>query len=417
MIRWITEELGTAPFTSPEISGELNVLDVRDLVDKHGNSSQATREKIDQGVALLQQGGRLVVCCDYGISRSNAIAAGILSVKSGITLEAAVRQVMRATGEQEIKLDPLRAVRAALSKPEEDSGADEPRVLITGGSGFIGSCLQEVLGDQVYWVAPTRSEADLISGALELDLLVKEHRINCIVHLANPRVYTSIQAIGDTVTLLRNVLEVCKENHIRLIYPSGWEVYSGYRSSDLIADESLPAFAKGPYGEAKALCESLIEHHRKLHGLQCGMLRSSPLYGATSDRPKFIYNFIGKALRGETIKTHRYLNGDPKLDLLHVDDFVSAIVSAVRTNFSGTVNIGAGHAVSTKTVAEWIVSKIGSNSVVESRGIEDYVANITMDISSAQQHLSWQPVTEWEVGLAQLLESAIDPEIDNEEKK
>ena len=81
MIRWITDELGTAPFTDSEISDDLNVLDVRDLVDKHGNSPEATREKIDQGVSLLQQGGRLVVCCDYGISRSNAIAAGILSEK------------------------------------------------------------------------------------------------------------------------------------------------------------------------------------------------------------------------------------------------------------------------------------------------------------------------------------------------
>ena len=48
MIRWITDELGTAPFTDSEISDDLNVLDVRDLVDKHGNSPEATREKIDQ---------------------------------------------------------------------------------------------------------------------------------------------------------------------------------------------------------------------------------------------------------------------------------------------------------------------------------------------------------------------------------
>ena len=84
------------------------------------------------------------------------------------------------------------------------------------------------------------------------------------------------------------------------------------------------------------------------------------------------------------------------------------LTSIYFSHFSETVNIGAGHAVSTKSVAEWIVSKIGSNSVVESRAIEDYVGNITMDISSARHHLFWQPVKEWKVGLAQLLESATD---------
>ena len=76
MIRWITKDLGTAPFTDSEIGDDLNVLDVRDLVDKHGNSAQATREKIDQGVALLQQGRKLVICCDYGISAVMLLQSG-----------------------------------------------------------------------------------------------------------------------------------------------------------------------------------------------------------------------------------------------------------------------------------------------------------------------------------------------------
>ena len=213
--------------------------------------------------------------------------------------------------------------------------------------------------------------------------------------------------MGEMLSMLRNVLEVCKENNIRLIYPSGWEVYSAYRASDLIANENLPVFPKGPYGEAKLLCENLIEHHRKLYGLECGLLRSSPLYGEASDRPKFIYNFIGKALKNEPITTHQYINGAPQMDLLHVDDFVSAVVAAIETNFVGAVNIGAGRVVSTREVAEWIVRKTGSGSTVESRIIEDYVANITMDISLAKKRLSWQPAVAWEVGLSRLLERIV----------
>ena len=403
MIRWITDELGTAPYTDSEISGDLNVLDVRDLVDKHGNSPQATREKIDQGVSLLQQGGRLVVCCDYGISRSNAIAAGILSVKDGISLEAAIRQVMRATGEQEIKLDPLRAVRAALSKSGEDSEEDEPRVLITGGSGFIGKRLQEVLGDQVYWLAPTRSEADLITGAMELDLLVKEHRINCIVHLANPRVYTSNRAVGDIATMLRNVVEVCVDNDIRLVFPSHWEVYAAYRAKELVAAANLPVYARGPYGEAKQLCEELIANHRGNFGLKCVLLRSATVYGKFSERPKFINNFITKARLDKPIRTHQYRNGEPKLDLLHVDDYVAALIAIISSGFVGDLNIGSGAQVGTREIAEWLVNRLQSTSLVESQLIDDFSPNILMDRDEARRVLGWEPKINWQTGIERML--------------
>ena len=406
MIRWISEKLGTAPALDQSITNDVIMLDVRDLVDKFGNSPAATKDKIDQGLTLLRQGKKIVVCCDYGISRSNAIAAGILSLFNEISLDQAIKEVIRATGEQEIKLEPLRSVRAALQDGVASITDGAPRILLTGGSGFIGQVLFRELAKQHYVVAPTRNEVDIIAGALELDLLVKEHRINGIVHLANPRVYTSNRAMGEMLTLLRNVLEVCRENSVRLIYPSSWEVYSAYRAMDIIADESLPLFPKGPYGEAKLLCENLIEHHRKLYGLECGLLRSSPLYGEASDRPKFIYNFIGKALKNEPFKTHCYLNGDPKLDLLHVDDFVSAIVSAITTNFVGSLNIGSGCSVSTREVAEWIVSKMGSRSTVETRNIEDYAANIIMDTALAKKIIGWHPVVRWSVGISQLIEKS-----------
>ncbi|TRZ87848.1 MAG: NAD-dependent epimerase/dehydratase family protein [Methanosarcinales archaeon] len=409
VIRWISEQLGTAPASDQSIPSDLVVLDVRDLVDKFGNSPAATKEKIEKGVALLKQGKRVVVCCDYGISRSNAIAAGILSRFKGIALDQAIREVIHAIGVQEIKLEPLRSVRAALQDGVESIIDDVPRVLLTGGTGFIGQALLHELSRCHHVIAPSRSEVDLTAGALELDLLVKEHRINCIVHLANPRVYTSNHAIGETLVLLRNVLDVCKENDIRLIYPSNWEVYSAYRTGEILADENLPLFPKGPYGETKLLCENLLEHHRKLYGLKCGLLRSSPLYGEASDRPKFIYNFIDKARKNEPIKTHRYLNGVPKLDLLYVGDFVSAIVRAIETNFVGTLNIGAGRAVSTWEVAELIVSRTGSTSTVDCLIIEDYAANITMDIASACKALAWQPTVTWEMGIGRLLESSASP--------
>ncbi|MEO9298574.1 NAD(P)-dependent oxidoreductase [Devosia alba] len=399
MIRWITPFLGTAAAGSSDIDATIQIVDVRDLVDKHGNNTDAIRSKIDQGIALLNGGHRVVICCDYGISRSNSIAAGILSRHTTIPFDAAVREVRRATGEDEIKLEPLNAVRAALMQQGSVPTVDGPRVLITGGAGFIGSALQKALKGAAFNIAPSRADADLSAGALALDLLVKENRINTLVHLANPRVYTSARATGDTVTMLRNALDVCRENGLRLVYLSGWEVYSGYRSTDLLADETLPILPKGPYGEAKMLCEALISHYRLLYQIDATILRSSPVYGLGSDRPKFIYNFLNKALVGGPIHTHAYLNGSPRLDLLHIDDLTAALVAIANSNASGDYNVGTGHLTSTLDIASAIVEKTHSKSKIVQQQIADHAPNIRMDYTRARKDFGWSPKISILVGL------------------
>lgn len=404
MIRWITPTLGTAPASSGEIDSTIVVLDVRDLVDKFGNSPLAVRSKIEQGVALLGQGKRIVVCCDYGISRSNAIAAGVLAISSAIPFDQAIKEVSLATGENEIKLEPLNAVRAAIATNDPTSlSSDTSRILITGGSGFIGQALQRALGDSFYVVAPGRDTVDLLSGALALDLLVKQHGINRIVHLANPRIYTSNRAIGEMLTFLKNVLDVCRENHIGLIYLSNWEVYSGYQEQETVADENFTLLPKGPYGEAKLLCETLLNHHRKMYSLKCAVIRSSSVYGEASDRPKFISNFIKKARENVTIQTHRYRNGPPRLDLLYIDDLIAALVAIIRREYWGTLNLGSGFLQGTHDVAKLIVDKVGSRSLVEFQDVDDYTANVRMEITKAKEVLSWQPAMPFVRGLDRVL--------------
>src|SRR3954468_14641968 len=99
-IRWITPTLGTAAATEVVGADDLSVVDVRELVDRAGNRSDAILEKIRDGVASVRQGRRTVVCCDYGMSRSNAVAAGVLACLEDIPFDAAVRRVREATGEE-----------------------------------------------------------------------------------------------------------------------------------------------------------------------------------------------------------------------------------------------------------------------------------------------------------------------------
>jgi nucleoside-diphosphate-sugar epimerase len=175
-----------------------------------------------------------------------------------------------------------------------------------------------------------------------------------------------------------------------VVYLSSWEVFSGY-AGDLLVDETVPVLAKGPYGDTKVLSEQLIENFKRTHGLECVVVRSSPVYGADSDRPKFIYNFAAKAEAGEKIVTHRYLNGDAALDLLHIDDLADALVKVLSQPVNGVLHVGTGELTSTFEIAQFLVRTLKSNSEVAQSEIETYTARIAMNIAKASKQLNWKP--------------------------
>lgn len=405
MIGWITDNLGTASFEEMIEKTNIYVVDVRDMVDKVGNLVNAVKDKIDEALFHLEHGEKVVICCDYGKSRSNAFAVGVLAKALQITFNEALNRVIQATGEKDIKIEVLAAVRKAIEDQKIPYSSTPPlatdkRILLTGGSGFIGKALKSRLSKNYQVFAPNRKEIDLTEGLVELDTFVKEKYISHIIHLANPRIYVTNRAMGDSIIMLRNVLDVCRENNVKLIYTSSWEVYSGYRSRFLLASESLPRLPKGPYGETKYLCEMLIEHYFHLYNhLSYVIVRSSPVYGINSDKPKFIYNFIHKAIRGDDIVVHEYLNGFPALDLLHIADMVEALILTVENDVTGPINIGTENSINTTEIAQLIVNMLGSKSIIKHNKIQDFTSNIVMDTSRAVLELGWHAKTNIKDGL------------------
>jgi UDP-glucuronate decarboxylase len=120
------------------------------------------------------------------------------------------------------------------------------------------------------------------------------------------------------------------------------------------------------------------------------MLRSSPVYGVGSDKPKFIYNFINKIKQSQRIVTHRYNNGLPSLDLLYVDDLVEAVSLVVSSDFSGNLNIGTGVVNSTYKMAEILRDLLGGRNEIDTTRIDSDTACIAIDAGKAQKVLGWQ---------------------------
>ncbi len=408
MIRWIADNLGTAAWDLVDEEAGMSLVDARDLVDRSGNRPEAVRAKLDEALSMLQVGRRVVICCDYGISRSNALAAGVLALSGSMPLQRAVRQVVSRVGETAIKLDMLAVVRAAIGEPALAVASPNRgrRILVTGCGGFVGSGLVAKLRHRHEVISPSRASVDYTCDAIALDLIARESAIDTIVHLAHPRVLTTNESLGIALMMLKNVIDVCVSNAARLLFLSSWEVFSGYRTPGLLADESLAPHPGGTYGLTKTLCEALMEHSRESVGLRYVLLRSSPVYGPAGDKPRFIRNFAGKAARNSPIVTHRYQNGFPMLDLMHVDDLHRAIVLAVESDVADTLHLGTGRLTSTADIARTIVALLDSASSITHAGIDAPVANIAMDGSRAKATLGWLPRVDLDVGLSQVVTGA-----------
>src|SRR5581483_1712461 len=104
--------------------------------------------------------------------------------------------------------------------------------------------------------------------------------------------------------------------------------------------------------------------------------RFSPIYGPGGDRPRLIRTFAEAIAGRRSVVTHRYQNGVPALDLLHVDDAVSALAAVLRTNSIGSFHFGTGRLIETPAIAELLSRLLGVRWVHEETPIDDQTSNI-----------------------------------------
>jgi nucleoside-diphosphate-sugar epimerase len=91
------------------------------------------------------------------------------------------------------------------------------------------------------------------------------------------------------------------------------------------------------------------------------------------------------------------------LDLLHIEDLISALVIALKENFIGTVNLGAGVLHSTLSISEIIRDWFNASSCIEQIKINSYFSSISMNSDYAKSQLNWSPTISCEQGLNRLL--------------
>lgn len=376
-----------------------NVVDVRHIVDKVGNDIAYIIKAINLAKQTLQDQGRVLITCDMGVSRSRVIAIGLLS-ELGNDVDESISLVLSSANNPEINPDLLFQVRRFYkSKNYEGAKQQCPAatgVIVLGSNGFVGSALMRcLLKKQIDSIALSRVNVDIKEEHVRLITTLDSLNHTTVVFCAHPTLHHTAKSLSDSILLLKNTLEACRLTGKSLIYISSMVVYLGnaHSSDNYIykADENIPALPFGSYSESKYLCEQLIDAYRINYGLKVIVVRPCGLYGSAMREQWLIPKLIKKALNNEEIVTHKYNNGLPSFELLHVDDFADAIAMLLKDKkCPETINIGSHKLISTFELAALIKSITQSSSHVSLLHISDRTRNL-LSIPGYIDRLGWEP--------------------------
>ena len=266
-------------------------------------------------------------------------------------------------------------------------------VLITGGAGFIGSHLTEVLlarGEHVVVLDDLSTgdasnlrnvidhpRCELVVGSVLDDLKVDElaHRCDVIVHLAAAVGVKLIvdQPLSSFTTNIRGseiVVGAAHRYRRKILVASTSEIYgkNGHEPLAESADRVLGAtsVARWSYSTAKAVEEILaLTYHRErgLHSVIARLFntvgpRQSPAYGMVIPR------LVRQALAGEPLTV--YGDGGQSRCFCHVSDVVGALVGLLDSDaaFGEVFNVGSSEEVTILELAKRIVERTGSSSEI-----------------------------------------------------
>ena len=295
-------------------------------------------------------------------------------------------------------------------------------VLVTGGTGFIGSHLSRRLvgeGATVSVISRGNAPVDLISDIsdrinickaeiTDLDFLqdfVKKVRPKLVFHLAaNVNVspdFDLIKSLIDinllgTINMLKASAEA--DSVKKFVFLGTSDVYG---PSDSPSSESQAANPISSYGASKAAAEIFCRYLAGQHSIPLVILRPFIVYGGGQSPAMFIPNLILSALKGEDFSM---TGGEQTRDFLYVEDLIDACVIAGHCSDANgeIINIASGKETSLTKVAEGIMSLL-DNPVKLRLGVLPYRENerwhVMADINKARRLLGWEPETNLIIGL------------------
>ncbi len=307
--------------------------------------------------------------------------------------------------------------------PNRQTRWSRPRVLVTGGAGFLGSHLCERLLEQRFEVlcvdnlftGDRRNIRSLLANShfeflrhdITFPLYVETDAIFNLACPASPIHYQfdPVQTTKTSVHGAINMLGLAKRLKIPILQASTSEVYGDpqvHPQSETYWGYVNPIGPRACYDEGKRCAETLFFDYHRQHGLPIKIARIFNTYGPRMhpNDGRVVSNFIVQALLNKPITL--YGDGSQTRSFCYVDDLIEGLLRLMKTSpdFTGPVNLGNPSEFTIRELAEMILQLTGSRSPIEYRPLPaDDPRRRQPDITLARQTLQWEPRVPLEEGL------------------
>jgi UDP-glucuronate decarboxylase len=302
------------------------------------------------------------------------------------------------------------------------------RILVTGGAGFLGSHLCELLlsqGHDVlcvdnFYTGCKRNIAhlfadphfELLRHDVTFPLYVEVDEIYNLACPASPVHYQfdPVQTTKTSVHGAINMLGLAKRVKAKILQASTSEVYGDPEVHPQTEDywgHVNPIGLRSCYDEGKRCAETLFMDYRRQHRMPVKIARIFNTYGPRMhpDDGRVVSNFIMQALANQPITI--YGNGQQTRSFCYVDDLIAGLERLMRTpdDFCGPINLGNPVESTMLELAEKIIELTGSTAQIKFLPIpSDDPMRRQPDIALSRNYLGWEP----KIGLTEGLERTID---------
>ena len=296
------------------------------------------------------------------------------------------------------------------------------RIVVSGGAGFIGSHLCDVLLGQGHEVVAldnlftgTKRNIQHLMSNPNFEFLRHDVTQSILLagdmldHMACPASpvhyqYNPIKTIKTNVTGTINMLGVAKRTHARFLLASTSEVYGDplqHPQRESYWGNVNPIGPRSCYDEGKRVAETLTINYKDQGHVDTRIVRIFNTYGPRMlfNDGRVVSNFIVQALRNEDITV--YGEGQQTRSFCYVDDLVSGIIATMnKDGFNGPVNLGNPNEMTIKALADRVIQLTGSSSKIVHKPLPtDDPTRRQPDIALARKELGWEPKVDLDAGL------------------
>ncbi|MFA5139628.1 MAG: NAD-dependent epimerase/dehydratase family protein [Elusimicrobiota bacterium] len=324
-----------------------------------------------------------------------------------------------------------------MPKPRRDKGSLRGRsILITGGAGMIGSAiarqavaagakvsildnLAPQYGGNLFNLEGIRDRIRFVYGDIREMPLVAEivRDQDVIFNLAAQVSYvdSNLDPFCDLDINCRGhltVLEACRKHNpkARLVFSSSRFVYGDIEYNPV--DENHPYNCLSMYGVHKLNGEKYYHFFQRAYGLEAVIFRIANPYGPCQQMRHSKYGilnwFVRQALEGKPLTV--YGDGKQKRDYIYVEDLARAMLmgAAARDIEFGIFNLGTGHGVAFREMAEMVARTVRGTTVETVEWPKDRyfveTGDYITDIRKVKDALGWEPQVRIEEGIRRTVE-------------